>query len=332
MKRKGLILLSGGLDSTLAANVLMEQGVELEAINLVTCFCTCTKKGCRNEALKVSEKLGIKLKIINMTKEYLEIVKNPKHGYGRNINPCIDCRIFIFKKAKDYMKEIDASFIATGEVLGERPMSQRMDAIRLIEKEAGLKGLIVRPLSAKLLPPSEAETNGIVDRDKLLDIRGRSRKPQIELAKHFNIKDYPCPAGGCLLTDSGFAKRSKDLMERNEFTIENIHLLKVGRHFRLNSDAKLMVGRNESENERLLSLAREGDLILDAKDAPGPIGILRGKMGDNGVLKKSAGIVVRYSDNGGEEMQISYWKHPDGEKQEVTVPSATEVFLDETRI
>jgi len=327
MNRKGLVLLSGGLDSTLAASLLVEQGIELEAINFLTCFCTCTKKGCKNEAMKVSENLGIKLKIINVTKEYLEIVKNPKHGYGSNMNPCIDCRILIFKKAKDYMREIGASFIVTGEVLGQRPMSQRLDTIKLIEKEASLKGLVVRPLSGRLFEPSIAEKEGAIDRDMLLDVQGRSRKPQIDLARKMKITDYPCPAGGCLLTDPGFAKRAKDLLRHNTFTLENIQLLKIGRHFRLNSEAKLIVGRNKDENTKLLHMGMEGDIFFDVEDIPSPIALLRSNQITKKVLDVSCGIISRYADGGQERTKVLYWKHPDKTSNEiVTIPAARETL------
>src|SRR3990172_5077850 len=210
---KALALLSGGLDSTLAAKVILEQGIELEALNFLTVFCTCTNRGATCLASqKAVETLGIPLKVFNISEEYLEIVKHPKHGYGSNMNPCIDCRIFIMKKTKAYMEKSGASFIVTGEVLGERPMSQRRDAMRLIEKEAGLEGVILRPLSAKLLPVTVPEKEGWVNRETLLAFQGRSRKPQMKLADHYGIHDYPSPAGGCLLTDPGFARRMKDLM------------------------------------------------------------------------------------------------------------------------
>src|SRR4030067_1983115 len=222
---KAIALLSGGLDSTLAAKLVIEQGIELEALNFITVFCNCTGRGetCLASQRAV-ESLGIPLKVFNVSEEYLDIVKRPQHGYGSNMNPCIDCRIFMLKKAKDYMKEGSASFLVTAEVLGERPMSQRKDAMRLIEKEAGLEGVILRPLSAKLLPPSIPEKEGWIDRERLLNIQGRSRKTQIELAAFFGIQDYTCPAGGCLLTDPGFAKRIKDLMIHNpEFSINDVH-------------------------------------------------------------------------------------------------------------
>lgn len=293
---KAIALLSGGLDSTLAARMVIEQGIELEALNFVTVFCNCTGRGetCL-ASQKAVESLGIPLKVFNVSEEYLDIVKHPKHGYGSNMNPCIDCRIFMLKKAKDYMKEGSASFLVTGEVLGERPMSQRKDAMRLIEREAGLEGLILRPLSAKLLPPSIPEKAGWVDREKLLNIQGRSRKPQIQLAACFGIHDYPCPAGGCLLTDPGFARRIKDLMQYHpDFTLNDVHLLKVGRHFRFSPKAKLVVGRNEEENQKIQTFSREGDLLLKMAHHPGPLSLLRGEP-DAGEIEKAAALTARYS-------------------------------------
>jgi len=293
---KAIALLSGGLDSTLAAKVVLDLGIELEALNFLTVFCTCTHRG---ETCLASQKavsaLGIPLNVLNVSEEYLHVVKNPKHGYGSNMNPCIDCRIFMMKKAKAHMEQIGASFIVTGEVLGERPMSQRRDSMRLIEKEAGLDGLILRPLSAKLLPASIPEKEGWVDREKLLKIQGRSRKPQIQLADHYGIRDYPCPAGGCLLTDPGFAKRIRDLMHHHsDFTLNDVHLLKMGRHFRLSPRLKLVVGRNEEENQKIQTFSGEGDILLRLSRFPGPLSLLRGEAGER-EIEKAAAITARYS-------------------------------------
>ncbi len=293
---KAIALLSGGLDSTLAAKIVLDLGIELEALNFLTVFCTCTNRG---ETCLASQKavsaLGIPLKVLNVSEEYLHVVKNPKHGYGSNMNPCIDCRIFMMKKAKAYMEEIGASFIVTGEVLGERPMSQRRDSMRLIEKEAGLDGLILRPLSAKLLPASIPEKEGWVDREKLLKIQGRSRKPQIQLADHYGIRDYPCPAGGCLLTDPGFAKRMRDLIHHHsDFTLNDVHLLKMGRHFRLSPRLKLVVGRNEEENQKIQTFSEEGDILLKLFRFPGPLSLLRGEAGER-EIEQAAAITARYS-------------------------------------
>ena len=293
---KAIALLSGGLDSTLAARVIMEQGVELEALNFMTVFCTCTNRGetCL-ASQKAVENLGISLKVFNVSEEYLSVVKHPTHGYGRNLNPCIDCRIFMLKKAKKYMEESGAAFIVTGEVLGQRPMSQRRDAMQLIEKEAGLGGLVLRPLSAKVLPITIPEREGWVDREKMLKFQGRSRKPQIELANHYGIHDYPCPAGGCLLTDPGFAKRMKDLMVHvPNFSLNDVHLLKMGRHFRFSNGVKLVVGRNEEENQKIKTYSLEKDFLLKVSGFPGPLSLLRGKL-DEGDIEKAAAITAHYS-------------------------------------
>ena len=292
---RAVALLSGGLDSTLAAKVVLEQGIELEALNFLTVFCNCTHRGETCLASKKAvEGLGIPLKVLNVSEEYLEVVKHPRHGYGRNMNPCIDCRIFMLKKAREYMTSTGASFIITGEVLGQRPMSQRREAMRLIDREADLEGLILRPLSAKFLSPSLPEVKGWVDRQRLLNISGRSRKPQIRLAEQYGIRDYPCPAGGCLLTDPGFAKRIKDLMVRDpHFTLNDVHLLKIGRHFRLSSVLKLVVGRNEDDNQKLQAFAREEDVLLKVHRYPGPLSLLRGRISQPEV-ERAAAITVRY--------------------------------------
>jgi tRNA U34 2-thiouridine synthase MnmA/TrmU len=201
----------------------------------------------------------------------------------------------MLKKAKTRMEKLGAAFIVTGEVLGQRPMSQRRDAMRLIEKEAGLEGLILRPLSAKGLPVTIPEKEGWVDREKLLKIQGRSRKPQIELAGHYGIHDYPCPAGGCLLTDPGFAKRMKDLMVHNpDFSLNDVHLLKMGRHFRFSHGVKLIVGRNEEENQKIQTFAQEEDILLKVSSFPGPLSLLRGKL-EQEDIEKGAAITAHYS-------------------------------------
>ncbi len=293
---KAIALLSGGLDSTLAAKIVIEQGIELEALNFLTVFCTCTNRG---ETCLASQKavnaLGIPLKVFNVSDEYLSVVKHPKHGYGSNMNPCIDCRIFMLKKAKAYMEETGTSFIVTGEVLGQRPMSQRRDAMRLIEKEAGLEGYILRPLSAKFLPVTIPEKEGWINRENLLGIQGRSRKPQMKLADHFGIRDYPCPAGGCLLTDPQFANRMRDLMLYTpDFSLNDVYLLTVGRHFPLFPHVKRVVGRKEEDNKKIQTFAQEGDILLKVLHHPGPLSLLRGE--PNGTeIEKAASITVRYS-------------------------------------
>jgi len=311
---KAVALLSGGLDSTLAIGVILEQGLEVETVNFFTPFCQCNRKksGCGYEAKRAADRFGVKLKIFNLSIEYMEMIKNPKYGYGRNLNPCIDCRILMHKKAKEYMVEIGASFVITGEVLGQRPMSQYRRALKIIEKESGLEGLVLRPLSANLLPPTVPEEMGIVDREKLLNISGRSRKPQMALARDYKIGNYPCPAGGCLLTDPGFSRRMKDLMAHSEITLNDIELLKVGRHFRLSHSCKIIIGRNKEENERILKLSKVGDLCFEPKEVMGPIGIGRGDF-DQIAIFLACQIMARYSD-GNNKVGIIYQRLPDGEK------------------
>ncbi len=332
MKRKALLLLSGGLDSILATKLMLEQEIEVEALNFLTVFCTCTRKGCQSSAKKAAETLKVPLKIMNVTEEYLEIIKNPKHGYGSNMNPCIDCRIFIFKKAKERMEEIGASFIVTGEVLGERPMSQRRDAIMLIERESGLRGLVVRPLSAKLFDETIPEKEGVVDRTRLLDIKGRSRKPQIALAEAAGIRDYPCPAGGCLLTDPGFAKRVKDLVDYDAFTLDNVRILKLGRHFRLSDTVKLVIGRNHDENMLLEGLLRDGDIITRVKDVSSPLALLRGENSAS-YIRDGCSIVVSHTkarDRG--MVEVNFWTFPEKRIETITVKAADRLSLDEKRL
>lgn len=295
-RTKAIGLLSGGLDSRLAVKLLVDQDIEVEALSYLTLFCTCTSKNsCRLEAKKAADDLRVPIKVVSTTAEFLEIIANPKHGYGKNMNPCIDCRLLMFRKAGDYMRETGASFVFTGEVVGERPMSQRLDAMRLIERESGLAGYILRPLSAKLLPLTIPEQEGLVDREKLLDIRGRSRKPQMALAEELGMQDYPCPAGGCLLTDADFSARLRDLLKHDgRLTVPQVKLLKRGRHFRLSPAAKAVVGRNQADNGKLELLARSGDWLMRAVECEGPVTVVRGEPTDDD-LELAGHLTARYS-------------------------------------
>jgi len=308
---KAIGLLSGGLDSTLAVKLLIDQGIEVTAFNMITPFCTCTRKGCKHEAGKVAKQFGIPVKIIAVGEDYIEMIKHPKHGYGRNMNPCIDCRIFMFRKAKAYMEEIGARFIFTGEVLGQRPMSQHRRAMNLIEKESELQGLILRPLSAKLLSPTIPEEQQWVDREKLLDIQGRRRLPQVDLAKKIGVKDYPCPGGGCRLTDPQFAKRLKEALDHEEDTIRDIQLLKYGRHVRLPSGAKVIVGRNEEENKMLLQCMNPEDIALEVIGTGSPITLIKKHKGE-GDLRQATKLCIRYSDAKEKEKVSLKIKHVNG--------------------
>lgn len=277
-KTKALALLSGGLDSHLAIKVVQEQGVEVEALNFITTFCTCTgRNGCQHEASKAAASLSVPITVLNYTEELIEAVRHPKYGYGSHVNPCIDCRINMFKKAKEHMEATGADLIITGEVLGSRPMSQNLNSLRLIEKESGLKGKILRPLSARHLEPTDVEKSGAIDREQLLAIHGRSRSEQFLLATALEIGDYPCPSGGCLLTDPGFSLRFEDLLagERESFTLTDVKLLKYGRHYRVNKKTKIIVGRNESENKKLKMIVGPGDILLECIGFEGPTTVVR---------------------------------------------------------
>ncbi|HEY7585448.1 MAG TPA: hypothetical protein VH866_02945 [Candidatus Deferrimicrobiaceae bacterium] len=308
---RAVILLSGGLDSTLAARMMLDQGVELFALHFTSPFCTCSRKpagagesgngaGCHSQAQIVAGKMGIPIRTVAKGSEYMDIVRNPRHGRGSAMNPCVDCRIFTLRKGREYMEEIGASFLVTGEVVGQRPMSQRSDALRVIEKHSGCAGIVLRPLSALNLEPTVAEREGWVDRNALLDIAGRSRKDQIRLAEEWNVADYPCPAGGCLLTDKTFSVKVKDLFEHCPSPdMADLNLLKVGRHFRMPDGRKVIVGRDEAENRKLESLGRGKLRIYIAEGFSGPSIGIEGTDGEApvGLLAK---FFTRYSKPGTE--------------------------------
>jgi tRNA U34 2-thiouridine synthase MnmA/TrmU len=277
---------------------MVEQGVEVTALHFTSPFCNCThgkNKGCGIQALRSAKELGVKVVVKAKGVEYLKILQSPRHGYGKNMNPCIDCRIFILRQAAQFMQEIDAGFIITGEVLGQRPMSQRRDTIRIIEKETGLEGLIVRPLSAHHFPPTIPEKEGVIERQKLLDFAGRSRKGQYRLADQYDIKEFSCPAGGCLLTDAAFAAKIRDLFKHTpECTMHDATLLKTGRHFRLSEKAKVIVGRNEEENKKLENLSLSGYFLLNPVSFIGPSALIAGDVNQS-VIETSANIMVMHA-------------------------------------
>jgi tRNA U34 2-thiouridine synthase MnmA/TrmU len=298
-KKKAVALLSGGLDSNLAVRIMRDQGVEVEAVSIKTPFCDFDcGRGCGHNLKEAVSDLGVKLKTIYLGEEYLKMVMNPKYGYGSGMNPCIDCRAMMYKCAKSHMDEIGADFLITGEVLSQRPMSQNKRALQLIEKTTEMEGKVVRPLSARNLPSSDPEKAGLIKREDLYSISGRSRKEQLKLAKRYGIIDPPNAAGGCLLTDKGFSNRLKDLITYvdHNITLNDVELLKVGRHFRLSDNVKLIVGRNEEENEIVAGLAMSSDLLMESIQYKGPVGMIRGSNLDS-VLDTAAAVVNRYSDS-----------------------------------
>lgn len=266
-KVRALGLSSGGLDSILAALVLQEQGVEVEWVAFETPFFSS------KEAVKASITTGIPLRVMDITEEYMVMLKSPRGGYGKNMNPCMDCHSLMFEIAGRMMEDGQFDFLFSGEVVGQRPKSQNKNSMRYVEKHSGFDGKILRPLSAKLLPETDIEKSGRVDRGKLLDISGRSRKPQIALAKEFGIKDFPAPAGGCSLTDIGFSNRLRDLFSHGESYSKNeLYLLHHGRHMRLEDRLKIIVGRDRRDNEEILKYHDSAtDTLIKMNKKPGPV-------------------------------------------------------------
>ena len=298
-------LLSGGLDSTLAVRLISELGIEVIAIKFTSPFCQCDSGGCCHAA-EVARQMGMELKTVSKGDDYLDVVRYPKHGYGVGMNPCIDCRIFMFKKAKEYMEEIGAAFLFTGEVLGQRPMSQHRRAIEIIEEESGLAGKIVRPLSAQHMEPTEAEQSGWIDREKLLGFHGRSRKPQLALAAAYGIEGFGCPAGGCLLTDKNFSAKLRDLFAHSgKVTMRDIGLLKIGRHFRCGS-CKIVCARDEAESGALRRRGGEGVLLFEATSYMGPVVLLEGES-EAEEIRQAAELAAAYSDGDAPVITVSCW-------------------------
>jgi tRNA-uridine 2-sulfurtransferase len=303
-KARGIGLLSGGLDSILAAKVLLAQEVQVIGVTFGTFFFGT------DSAVKAGAALEIPVHVLDVGDKHLKMLKNPVYGYGRQMNPCIDCHALMLREAGHVMEERGADFLFTGEVLGQRPMSQRRDALRRVENLAGYPGRILRPLSARLLPPTIAEVKGLIDRDRLLDIHGRSRKRQIAMAEVYGITDYPQPGGGCILTKEGFGKKLDKLLEHfPHAAAREVELLKWGRHFMLPAGSLCVVGRNERDNEKLESLADSSDLLLRVLDHPGPVALLLPSPYFEQDLELAATAVIAYSDAPSSGVTKVAWRH-----------------------
>jgi len=346
---KAIGLISGGLDSTLALALMKRQGILVKAVNFYTGFCvteTQRRKGGRpdgtvprNEALRAAADLEVEIEYVDVSgREYLDMLVHPKYGYGANANPCVDCRVFMMRRAREIMEREGAHFVFTGEVLGQRPKSQRRDTLRAIERDSGLEGRLLRPLSAKLLKPTLPEVEGLVDRRQLLDISGRSRLRQMALAKELGIEDYPQPAGGCCyLTDESFARKFFDVLDAREargeerrLEQEEVLLLSTGRHFRLSPRAKLIVGRSEVENA-LLERHAGGRARLEAQGVLGPVALVEG-LPTWEERQQASRIVARYGKGKDLAVVTVEWREGDLVEHYRVAPEDDEARLEALRV
>ena len=307
-KAKAVGLISGGLDSILAARIVKDLGVEVHGVYFAMPWGCCDK----TTAIEAATQIGISFVALQLDERYLEMVRKPKHGYGSVMNPCVDCRIHMFSRAGQYMRHIGADFVFTGEVLGQRPMSQMRHSMNSIEKGSDLEGRLLRPLSAHLLEPTIPEKEGLIDRGRLLGLNGRSRKEQIDLAAELNITAYNQPAGGCLLTDKNFAARMKDTLNHGYRNFRETIALKWGRHFRLSPEFKIILGRDEEENEALIRHAHPDDHVMQLPDDRGPTLILKGHDPSSEVLATAAGLIRKFSRfKDGPAVEMKYWQGRD---------------------
>lgn len=279
MERKAIGLISGGLDSVIAVQLMKEQNFEVIGLFIKTPFLSNFGEKTEKNLKELSNQMDFKLIVIEADKDYIEIVKNPEFGYGKNLNPCIDCRIYMLKKAKEIMESEKALFVFTGEVLGQRGKSQNINALKIAEEKSSLKGKILRPLTALNLPPTEIEKNGIVNRNLLLGIKGKQRKFQLYLAEKKNLKYFETPSGGCLLTDPNFCRKLNDLFKNsNHVKLNDCFILQLGRHFRISPETKLIITRDEKETKEIINFCNENDYLIVGEKNEDIIGIVKGKM------------------------------------------------------
>jgi tRNA U34 2-thiouridine synthase MnmA/TrmU len=317
-KYKALALFSGGLDSLLCVLWMEKLGIETIPIFFRTPFFT------EERALQTATENGLNLEVIDISAAHLEMMHNPRYGFGKNFNPCIDCHGLMFQMAGSLLEKYNADFLVSGEVLSQRPMSQRRDALSAVAKLSGYRDLLIRPLSQKLLPDTRPIREGWINKDDLLDISGRSRKPQMALAKELGVKSYPGPGGGCLLTDKNFSLRLQDLVLYNQLSLTDITLLRFGRHFRLSEKVKLIVGRDDTDNQNLLD-NRADNIIMLNQDIPGPLGLLCHNTDADDRLIQAAAILAHYYKKSGDPVTFSWGMDFPLDKQVETKKADTEL-------
>jgi tRNA-uridine 2-sulfurtransferase len=319
MKKKAISLLSGGLDSLLASRIVQDLGIEVVGLHFTSPLCNALKDDQGEKALRSGKELSIGVIVQDKGEAYLDVIRSPRFGYGKNMNPCIDCRIYMLRLTRKIMEAEGASFVVTGEVLGQRPMSQQRETINLIEKESGLNGLILRPLSARLFPPTVAEEEGIVDRERLFDVSGRSRRRQYAMTLEYGLKEYAAPGGGCLLTDAIFSRKLRDFLNNDRsFTTKDMGLLRLGRHFRFQG-TRFVFGRNQEENEYLEGFRADPYTLIRPADFTGPSGIAKGRL-DNPLLTFAAAVMNRYGKNDHSVVTLEVF---DGERRELVLEPGT---------
>jgi tRNA-uridine 2-sulfurtransferase len=326
----GLLMFSGGLDSAIAAHLLKNQGLSLLGIHFVLPFYSGIGREHR-QVQSFADALGLPLRIIEEGEEFFTMVRSPKFGFGKSANPCLDCRIHRLEKARKIMEEVGASFIATGEVIGQRPKSQRLECLHLIERRTGLEGRLLRPLCAQHLDPTLPETEGAVKREHLFGWTGRSRHPQLAYAREHGLQ-HMSPAGGCLLTMVPSGKRYLQLVERYpDFDLTDFKLIAYGRHFLLTDHCRMVIARDDAENEPIEKIVTENDLCFDLADTPGPMGVGRGKFTEEDIATAAA-MVARYSRARSEpQVRVKVFRRSGGE-QIVTVKPADPAFCEARRV